>query len=197
MDGTTVAVVIAGYLLGSVDFGVVVPRLLGIDIYSKGSGNPGASNVLRSIGRGTAVVVVLGDLGKAVAAAALGDLVVGEAVGFAAGAAAVVGHCFPVWHGFRGGKGVSTAAGMTFWLEPLLGLAMLVTWSGLVAATKRASVASLVVVAGYIPALVAFGHRGWSLVWAAAMAGLVTVRHYGNIKRLLSGVEHTVENESP
>lgn len=197
MDGTTVAVVIAGYLLGSVDFGVVVPRLLGIDIYSKGSGNPGASNVLRSIGRGTAVVVVLGDLGKAVAAAALGDLVAGEAVGFAAGAAAVVGHCFPVWHGFRGGKGVSTAAGMTFWLEPLLGLAMLVTWSGLVAATKRASVASLVVVAGYIPALVAFGHRGWSLVWAAAMAGLVTVRHYGNIKRLLSGVEHTVENESP
>ncbi len=197
MDGTTVAVVIAGYLLGSVDFGVVVPRLLGIDIYSKGSGNPGASNVLRSIGRGTAVVVVLGDLGKAVAAAALGDLVVGEAVGFAAGAAAVVGHCFPVWHGFRGGKGVSTAAGMTFWLEPLLGLAMLVTWSGLVAATKRASVASLIVVAGYIPALVAFGHRGWSLVWAAAMAGLVTVRHYGNIKRLLGGVEHTVESESP
>ena len=197
MDGTTVAVVIAGYLLGSVDFGVVVPRLLGIEIYSKGSGNPGASNVLRSIGRGTAVVVVLGDLGKAVAAAALGDLVVGEAVGFAAGAAAVVGHCFPVWHGFRGGKGVSTAAGMTFWLEPLLGLAMLVTWSGLVAATKRASVASLIVVAGYIPALVAFGHRGWSLVWAAAMAGLVTVRHYGNIKRLLGGVEHTVESESP
>ena len=197
MDGTTVAVVIAGYLLGSVDFGVVVPRLLGIDIYSKGSGNPGASNVLRSIGRGTAVVVVLGDLGKAVAAAALGDLVVGEAVGFAAGAAAVVGHCFPVWHGFRGGKGVSTAAGMTFWLEPLLGLAMLITWSGLVAATKRASVASLIVVAGYIPALVAFGHRGWSLVWAAAMAGLVTVRHYGNIKRLLGGVEHTVESESP
>ncbi|MCH7584889.1 MAG: glycerol-3-phosphate acyltransferase [Acidobacteria bacterium] len=197
MDGTTVAVVIAGYLLGSVDFGVVVPRLLGIDIYSKGSGNPGASNVLRSIGRGTAVVVVLGDLGKAVAAAALGDLVVGEAVGFAAGAAAVVGHCFPVWHGLRGGKGVSTAAGMTFWLEPLLGLAMLVTWSGLVATTKRASVASLVVVAGYIPALVAFGHRGWSLVWGAAMAGLVTVRHYGNIKRLLSGVEHTVESESP
>ena len=197
MDGTTVAVVIAGYLLGSVDFGVVVPRLLGIDIYSKGSGNPGASNVLRSIGRGTAVVVVLGDLGKAVAAAALGDLVVGEAVGFAAGAAAVVGHCFPVWHGLRGGKGVSTAAGMTFWLEPLLGLAMLVTWSGLVATTKRASVASLVVVAGYIPALVAFGHRGWSLVWGAAMAGLVTVRHYGNIKRLLGGVEHTVESESP
>jgi len=197
MDGTTVAVVIAGYLLGSVDFGVVVPRLLGIDIYSKGSGNPGASNVLRSIGRGTAVVVVLGDLGKAVAAAALGDLVVGEAVGFAAGAAAVVGHCFPIWHGFRGGKGVSTAAGMTFWLEPLLGLAMLVTWSGLVAATKRASVASLVVVVGYIPALVAFGHRGWSLVWAAAMAGLVAVRHYGNIKRLLSGEEHTVESESP
>ncbi len=197
MDGTTVAVVIAGYLIGSADFGVVVPRLLGIDIYSKGSGNPGASNVLRSIGRGTAAVVVLGDLGKAVAAAALGDLVVGEAAGFAAGAAAVVGHCFPVWHSLRGGKGVATAAGMTLWLEPLLGLAMLVTWGVLVATTKRASLASLFVVAGYIPALVAFGHREWSLVWAAAMAGLVAIRHYGNIKRLLGGVEHTVETDSP
>ncbi len=197
MDGTTVAVVIAGYLIGSVDFGVVVPRLLGIDIYSKGSGNPGASNVLRSIGRGTAAVVVFGDLAKAVAAAALGDLVVGEAAGFAAGAAAVVGHCFPVWHPLRGGKGVATAAGMTLWLEPLLGLAMLVTWGVLVATTKRASVASLFVVVGYLPALVAFGHREWSLVWGAAMAGLVAVRHYGNIKRLVGGVEHTVETDPP
>ncbi len=197
MDGATVAVVIAGYLIGSIDFGVVVPRLLGIDIYSKGSGNPGASNVMRSIGRGTAAIVMLGDLGKAVGAAALGDLVAGEAAGFAAGAAAVLGHCFPVWHSLRGGKGVATAAGMTLWLEPLLGLAMLVTWSVLVAATKRASVASLLVVVGYLPALVAFGHRGWSLVWAVAMAGLVTIRHFGNIKRLAGGVEHTVETDSP
>jgi glycerol-3-phosphate acyltransferase PlsY len=86
---------------------------------------------------------------------------------------------------------------MTLWLEPLLGLAMLVTWSVLVATTKRASVASLFVVVGYLPALVAFGHRGWSLVWAVAMAGLVTIRHFGNIKRLVGGVEHTVETDSP
>jgi len=196
MDGTTVAVVVAGYLFGSLDFGVIVARLRGIDIYSVGSGNPGASNVLRSVGRGTAAIVVLGDIGKGVGAAALGDLVVGEAAGFAAGAAAVVGHCFPVWHGLRGGKGVATAAGMTLWLEPLFGVVMLLAWGALVALTRRASVASLIVVTGYVPSLVAFGHRDWALVWAGVTALLVVARHHGNIRRLLSGVEHTVEDDS-
>ena len=196
MDVTTVVVVVAGYLFGSLDFGVIVARLRGIDIYSMGSGNPGASNVLRSVGRTTAAIVVLGDIGKGVGAAALGDLVVGEAAGFAAGAAAVVGHCFPVWHGLRGGKGVATAAGMTLWLEPLFGVVMLLSWGALVALTRRASVASLIVVAGYVPSLVAFGHRDWALVWAGVTALLVVARHHGNIRRLLSGVEHTVEDDS-
>lgn len=197
MDVTTVVVVVAGYLFGSLDFGVIVARLRGIDIYSMGSGNPGASNVLRSMGRGIAAIVVLGDIGKGVGAAALGDLVVGEAAGFAAGAAAVVGHCFPVWHGLRGGKGVAAAAGMTLWLEPLLGVAMLLAWMVLLVLTKRASVASLIVVSAFVPSLVAFGHRDWALVWAAATTLLVMARHHGNIRRLLTGVEHTMENDLP
>lgn len=196
MDATTVAVVSTGYLLGSLDFGVIVPRLLGIDIYAQGSGNPGASNVLRSMGRGMAAVVVIGDVGKGIGAAALGALVVGETVGFAAGAAAVLGHCFPIWHGWRGGKGVASAAGMTLWLEPLLGLAILIAWGSLVGLTRRASVASLVVVGLYVPAVAAFGHRQWSLIWAAAMAVLVIARHHANIKRLLSGAEYTFEGDS-
>ncbi len=196
MDGTTVAVVATGYLIGSMDFGVVIARMRGVDIYSMGSGNPGASNVLRSMGRGTAALVVLGDIGKGIGAAAMGDLIVGEPTGFAAGAAAVLGHCFPVWHGFRGGKGVATAAGLTLWLEPLLGVAMLLAWGLLVWLTRRASVASLVVVSAFVPAYAAFGHRQWSLVWAAATAALVIARHHGNIRRLLSGAEHTVESDS-
>lgn len=196
MEFTSIAVVVAGYLMGSVDFGVIVPRLRGMDIYSHGSGNPGASNVMRSLGRGAAAAVVLGDIGKGVAAAALGDLAAGEAAGFAAGAAAVVGHCWPLWHRFRGGKGVAAAAGMTLWLEPVLGLGMLVLWGVLVALTRRASIASLVVVSLFVPGVVVTGHRGWSVVWAALVAVVVAGRHRHNVKRLLEGSEHTLEADS-
>lgn len=192
-DAATIAVLVAAYLIGSVDFGVVVPRLLGVDIYAAGSGNPGASNVLRTMGRAAGAAVLLGDMAKGVAAAALGDLVVGGPAGFGAGFVAVLGHCFPVWHRFRGGKGVATAGGVTFWMEPLLGLGSLLVWGTVVALTRRASVASLVVVAGFVPALIAFGNRGWALAWAALTALLVVARHHANIRRLLSGAEHTVE----
>jgi glycerol-3-phosphate acyltransferase PlsY len=195
VDSTTIAVVAAGYLLGSVDFGVIVPRLLGTDIYAEGSGNPGASNVLRSMGRGTAAVVLLGDIAKGVAAAALGDILVGVVVGFAAGFAAAVGHCFPIWHGLRGGKGVAAAGGMTLWLEPVLGVVLLVAWVGLVGLTKRASVASLLVVVALVPGLAVFGHREWSLAWAAATSLFVVARHHHNIRRLLGGAEYTVESD--
>lgn len=195
MDLSSVAAVLAGYMIGSVDFGVVIPRLRGVDIYASGSGNPGASNVLRTMGKGTAALVMLGDLAKGLAAAALGDAIGGVATGFAAGSAAVVGHCFPAWHRLRGGKGVATAAGMTLWLEPLLGAVMLVGWGILVALTRRASVASLIVVAAFVPSLALLGHRGWSLLWAGAAAVLIVTRHRENIRRLLGGAEHTLESE--
>lgn len=197
MDAAAVAVVVVGYLIGSIDFGVIVPRILGVDIYSAGSGNPGASNVLRSLGRGIAAVVVLGDIAKGTGAAALGALSGGDAVGFATGGAAVVGHCFPLWHRFRGGKGVAAASGMTLWLEPMLGLGMIVVWAVLTAVTRRASIASLVLVVAYVPALSLLGQRAWALLWAAAVAVLILVRHHANIRRLLSGAEHTVEGETP
>jgi acyl phosphate:glycerol-3-phosphate acyltransferase len=189
----TIAVVFAGYLVGSIDFGVILPRLRGIDIYAKGSGNPGATNVLRSMGRGMAAVVVLGDLAKGFAAAMAGDLLVGGAVGFASGFAAVFGHCFPVWHGFRGGKGVSAAGGMTLWLEPLAGLGFLAAWTLIVLVTKRASIASILVAISLAPVLAAFGHRGWALVWAGLTAVLVVARHHANIRRLWGGSELRVE----
>lgn len=194
MDATSIAVVVGGYLVGSIDFGVIIPRLRGVDIYGAGSGNPGASNVLRTMGKGMAAVVVLGDIVKGAAAAALGDLLVSEAAGFAAGLAAAVGHCFPVWHRFKGGKGVATSAGLTVWLEPLLGLGMFAGWGLLVAATRRASLASLVVVALYVPALALLDHSGWSLVWAGCVVALIVGRHHGNIRRLLAGSERTVES---
>jgi glycerol-3-phosphate acyltransferase PlsY len=183
----------AAYLVGSIDFGVIIPRLAGVDIYARGSGNPGTSNVLRSVGKKAAAVVMIGDVTKGMLAAAIGDLWVGEAVGFACGLAAVAGHAFPVWHRFRGGRGVATALGAAIWLEPWFGLGTALVWAGIVAVTKTASVASLVAMVAYVPGFVLFGHRGWSLVWAGATALLVIWRHAPNIRRLLSGEEQTVE----
>jgi glycerol-3-phosphate acyltransferase PlsY len=193
MDVAAVLAVVAGYLLGSIDFGVIVPRVRGVDIYAVGSGNPGASNVLRTMGRGAAGMVMLGDTAKGLGAAALGDLAAGEAAAVAAGFAAVVGHCWPLWHGFRGGKGVATAGGATFWIEPLLGGALSVGWLAVAGLTRRASVASLVIVAAFVPAMAALGHRGWSLVWGGAIALLILVRHHANIRRIVGGHEHTIE----
>ncbi len=193
VEPSSIAAVVGAYLLGSVGFGVIVPRMRGVDIYSRGSGNPGASNVLRSMGTKAAFAVMVGDLAKGFAAAAIGDVVGGEAVGFASGFAAVIGHCYPIWHRFRGGKGVAAAGGMTLWLEPLVGLGFLVVWFLIAKVWKRASLASIVVAAGLIPALAAFGHRGWSLAWAGASALLVIVRHRSNIRRLFAGTEHRIE----
>jgi acyl phosphate:glycerol-3-phosphate acyltransferase len=185
------AIVIA-YLLGSVDFGVIVPRLLGVDIYEHGSGNPGASNVFRTLGRKAAAVVLLGDAAKGLAAAAIGDLWVSEPVGFACATAAVLGHTFPIWHRFRGGRGVATALGAAIWLEPVFGLVAAVAWGGVVAATKVASVASLVAMVLYVPGFALTGQRGWSLVWASATALIVIGRHAANIERMIRRDERRI-----
>lgn len=196
MDAWDVAAIVAGYLLGSIDFGVIVPRLFGIDIYGTGSGNPGATNVLRTVGRREAVLVLLGDLAKGAGAAALGNWAGGEVIGFAAGLAAVVGHCFPVWHRFRGGKGVAAAGGMVLFLEPFAGLALLGVFVAVVALTRKASLGSLIAAVALVPTLAAFGHRGWSLGLAGAAVALIVIRHVPNIRRLLGGREHTIEEEA-
>jgi glycerol-3-phosphate acyltransferase PlsY len=186
-----VAFVLA-YLIGSIDFGVIVPRAMGINIYEHGSGNPGTSNVFRTLGKRAAALVLVGDLLKGLAAAALGALWFGEAAGFACGFAAVLGHVLPIWHGFRGGRGVATAIGAALWLAPLFGLMLAVGWGAVVVATKTASVASIVAMVLYVPGFAVTGHRGASLWWAAATAALVLVRHAANIRRIVLRQERTV-----
>lgn len=196
LDSHSVAAAIAiviGYLLGSVDFGVIVPRALGIDIYVEGSGNPGTSNVLRSVGKGPAAIVMVGDGLKGLIVAAIGSTMVDPTVGFAAALAAVLGHVFPVWHRFRGGRGVATAIGAAIWLAPGWGLALAVGWVVAVALTKTASIASLLAMAAYVPVMALAGHRGVRLLLSAAIALIVVLRHSGNISRLLSRSERTVD----
>jgi len=185
-------VAVGAYSIGSIDFGVIVPRMFGVDIYSHGSGNPGATNVLRSMGRKAAAVVVVGDMAKGFGAAMLGGLVVDKTTAFACAFFAVVGHCFPVWHRFRGGKGVASAGGGVLWLEPMVGLVFAAVWVLLTLITRKASVGSLVNASLYVPALWWLGNGGWSLVWSAATIVLVVGRHHANIRRLITGAENSL-----
>lgn len=193
----TVGVVIIGYLIGSLDFAVIAARVRGQDIYSMGSGNPGASNVLRSMGRTAGALVLLGDLAKGAASAAIGASLGGTAaLASAAGLAAVVGHCYPLYHRFRGGKGAATFAGMLLWVAPWAGLGMAVTFGAVVAFSGIASVGSIAGAALATPLAVWLdGVRGWALGWLLAALALVMYRHRGNIVRLIRGAERKVVGE--
>jgi len=184
---------VVGYLLGSVDFGILVARSRGVDIHAAGSGNPGASNVARTLGRKAGALVMVGDLLKGLGAAAFGELVGGsELVGFAAGGLAVLGHCYPLWHRFKGGKGVATTMGVLWWTIPWLGLGLSVMWAATIAATHVASLGSLAAVTLAVPAVWMWAEDRWSTAIMAAVSLLVVARHSNNIRRMLGGGEQTV-----
>lgn len=188
---------VAAYVVGSIDFAVVIARMHGVDIHEVGSGNPGASNVLRSIGKVPAALVLLGDTMKGVVAGAMGMIAAGSTDptvewAFLAGLAAVVGHCYPVFHRFKGGKGVATGLGVLFFTVPLVGGIVFVGWVILVRLTKTASVSSLIAVLSSIPLAIWQGVIGMSLVWLLATIVLVLWRHRGNIQRMIQGREQKV-----
>jgi len=185
--------VVLAYLVGSIDFGVIVPRLTGIDIYSRGSGNPGTSNVFRTLGKRAAAIVLLGDATKGAVAAAIGAIWIDESFGFVTALAAVIGHILPVWHGFRGGRGVATAIGAAIYLEPVVGLFIAVVWTVIVLVWKVASIASLVAMGIYVPGFALTGHDTPELLWASAIAGVVVLRHAPNIRRMFQGAEGKVQ----
>ena len=190
--------IVAAYIVGSVDFAVIVARMHGVDIHQVGSGNPGASNVLRSLGRVPAALVLVGDTLKGVVGAAMGMIASGTADpqvewAFLAGLAAVVGHCYPVFHRFKGGKGVATGLGVLFFTVPLVAGIVVVSWLILLKLTKTASISSLIVVFASIPLAIWQGVTGMSLVWMLLTVLLVVWRHKGNIQRVIRGSEQKVE----
>ncbi len=190
---TVVVVVVAAYLVGSIDFAVLVVRAKGLDIYDLGSGNPGTANVARNLGWKAAAPVLVGDVLKGAVASAVGLWVGTPALALGAGLAAVLGHCFPIWHRFKGGKGVATAGGAVIVVSPILGLALLVIWAALARLVRISSVASMTVAILCVPGLAIAGQRGWALTWAGVMALLVLARHRSNIARLISGKENSLE----
>jgi acyl phosphate:glycerol-3-phosphate acyltransferase len=190
---------ISAYLIGSVDFAVIVARAKGVDIHSVGSGNPGASNVLRSIGRGSAVMVLVGDLLKGVIATAMGWVAgsgvanpADEPLALAAGFMAVLGHCYPVFHRFRGGRGVATSGGVLLFAVPVAGLVAAGVWAVVVKLTRVAAIASLTVAVLAVPLAIWQGVTAPGVWWLVAMCGLVVIRHIPNIRRMIGGTEHEV-----
>lgn len=192
--------IVGGYLLGSVNFAVLASRVFGLeDPREYGSGNPGATNVLRSGAKHVALIVLALDVLKGYLPVALvGDLGPGLGLGAGSGAAALtglatfIGHLYPVFFGFKGGKGVATGLGVVLALSPWLGLAALVVFGIVLAATRYVSLASMVA-AVFVPLLMLvpgpWPHGGMSIVALLIMAGLLVWRHRANIERLSQGEE--------
>lgn len=190
--------VIAAYLIGSLSFAVIVSRAMGLsDPRHYGSGNPGATNVLRSGNKAAAVLTLAFDALKGFVPVLLAEAF-GAAFGFddatvaLVGLAAFIGHLWPVFFGFRGGKGVATAAGVLFALNPWLGAATCLTFLIVAFFTRYVSLASIVA-ALFAPF---YQVLGWGGGWVAATVGVMGLlliwRHRGNIQKLLSGTENRI-----
>lgn len=180
---------VLAYLIGAVPIGFFVARVFGLgDIRGHGSGNIGATNVLRTLGRGPAALTLIGDIVKGAAAVWLGGLVSGGAVAPCA-VAAVVGNCWPVFLKFRGGKGVATGFGALLALVPMAVAPAIVVWLAITASFRYVSLAS-VLAALCVPLGALMLRYPWSSIAASALAAMIIVaRHRENIDRLLSGNE--------
>jgi glycerol-3-phosphate acyltransferase PlsY len=190
--GAAVLALVAAYLLGSIPFSYLVARWRGIDVRTVGSGNVGATNVMRSAGRAAGVTAFVLDFLKGTAATLLARRLAGVDVAAAAAVAAVIGHMYPVWLSFKGGKGASTGAGAFLPLIPIPTVIGLLTFAIVVTLTRYASLGSMsgataLAVAAFLT------HAPTPLSWAAATdAALIVWKHRANIRRIAAGTERRV-----
>ena len=191
----TALVAVGGYLLGSLPSGLIVGRLYrGVDVREQGSGKTGFTNTLRSLGLGAALIVLLVDLAKGALPVLVARLVFDDPWAAALGGIAVVlGHTFPVFAGFRGGRGVATGFGAFIAVAPLAALAILLGGGAVLAATRYVSVMSITATAAGFVAIVVLVAGDWLapqyLLFGAAVALAIELNHLPNIRRLLRGVE--------
>jgi glycerol-3-phosphate acyltransferase PlsY len=188
-----VVAIVFGYLLGSIPFALLLTRRRGIELRNVGSRNPGAANVLRSAGVGAAVAVMLLDAAKGTVAVGTARLMSGDvAVATSAGLAAIVGHIYPIWSGFRGGKGVATSAGVFAVLAPLATAIAALVFVGTIAATRFISAGSI---AGALtlPVAAAIGNLPNPVIAGTLLASaIVLIRHRDNVSRLIAGTERRI-----
>lgn len=180
--------ILAGYLAGSIPFGLLLARAAGLgDIRKIGSGNIGATNVLRTGNKSIAALTLLCDVLKSLVPVFVARWLLGDAAAMLTGLAAMIGHIFPLWLGFKGGKGVATAAGVLFSLSWPLAVAALAVWIIVFAASRISSLSAL---CASLAAVIAYLWLGMPQVWfVLLLAMLVFFTHRANIARLLMGTE--------
>ena len=200
--------VLAGYLLGSIPWGYIVGKCRGIDIRQHGSGNIGATNVFRTLGRNLGVLVFALDVLKGVIAVqfamkALAPPAPGawhlaaDQLGIVAGLACFLGHCFPVWLGFKGGKGVAVGAGILIGLTPWTAILGLTLWAIVFKISRYVSLASVLAALSLPGILWALERQVDAKFWFTLVISLLAIwRHRGNIQRLLAGTENRFEKKS-
>ncbi len=188
---------IAGYALGSVNSSVIAGKIHGVDIRAKGSGNAGLTNTLRVLGRNAALMVLAGDILKGVIAVLIGILMRGWVTGspgeyypVIAGTFAVVGHNWPVYFKFKGGKGILTTATVIFMLDWKIGITVLILFIIIVYVTKYVSLGSIIGALVVPVAALIFGHDAVFIIFMTLLAILAIDRHRANIKRLMDGNEN-------
>lgn len=201
MTGLLIKALIA-YLLGSVSGSMVMGRFRHVDIRKSGSGNAGGTNAFRTQGFRFALAVVIIDVGKGALAAGmvpmlnlgpLGDALSHEAQAMVCGLMAVVGHCYPVWYGFRGGKGAATAVGALLVIEPLAVLPMLVIWLLTLVVTGWVGLATILAAISLVPAFIWLDAAESGLWFSVILALFIVFMHRSNIRNLLNGTEHRFE----
>lgn len=191
---TALLCALGGYLAGSIPFAILVSRALGLpDPRSYGSGNIGATNVLRTGNRIAALLTLIGDAGKGWAAVLVARILgMGDELVALVGLAAFLGHVFPVWLKFRGGKGVATAGAVLIAFDWRIGLAVIVVWLAIAVMTRYSSLAALTA-AVFAPLATWYVFGVGPYLWAvAAMGVLLAVRHHANIRNLLRGQESRI-----
>ncbi len=191
------ALVVLAYLIGAIPFGVIVGRVMGgVDVRDYGSGATGTTNVLRTAGPKAAVIVLFGDLAKGMVPVLLAWWIVPHSpwAEVLAAISAVVGHVWPVYAGFKGGKGSATGLGVILIMAPWVGLIALGVFLAVVALSRYVSLASIVGTLAMVAGLVAFvlvGSEPWQyLVFAIVGGGILIFRHKDNVARLVAGTEH-------
>ncbi len=196
-------VMIIGYFLGSLNTSIVVGRIYGTDIRKHGSGNAGMTNTLRTLGKTAAVLVIFGDILKGVLSYIIGNVIITSIPdsitlsisgigGMVGGIAAIVGHNWPIYFGFKGGKGILTSFSVVMMMDWKLGLILLGVFVIIVAISRYVSLGSILACVAFPIGAAIKGNTPIFIIFAAILSILAITRHNGNIKRLLNGTESKI-----
>jgi len=191
---------VLGYLLGNFQTGVIVGRLLNSkDLRMHGSGSSGATNAMRVLGKKAGILTLLGDIAKGMLAVEIGILLLGRDGGLTAGLFVVVGHIWPAFFGFNGGKGIATTLGVLLILQPLYAAIIIIVMAILICATRTVSLSNLLGTGVYLlmNTITAGINRNWILIcFGLLLASLIIFAHRGNIQRLNWGTEPKIDFSS-